>query len=295
MRPISGTGPDDAAAALAGPLPPALVPAQLVRAPLSPTVPLPSSGYRSGANCSAIAHRGGAGLAVENSLAAFARSYALGIRYLETDARVTADGVCVAFHDSSLRRMVGLPGRVESLSWDQLRRVRLRGGAQVPRLDDVLAAFPDARFTVDLKDTRGIGALAVAVRRTHAQRRVCVAGCTDLVLADVRAVIAGVTTAMGWDSLTRLAAAARLGTRPRGVVRAPYAHVPLRLGRLPVFAERLVTMTHDLGAQVLVWTVNDPARMHRLLDCGVDGIMSDRPDLLREVLLARGHWTAPAT
>jgi glycerophosphoryl diester phosphodiesterase len=78
------------------------------------------------------------------------------------------------------------------------------------------------------------------------------------------------------------------------VVSAPYAHVPLHLGRLPVFVDRFVAMAHEIGAQVLVWTVDDPARMHRLLDCGVDGIITDRPDLLREVLLARGLWTAPS-
>jgi glycerophosphoryl diester phosphodiesterase len=102
-----------------------------------------------------------------------------------------------------------------------------------------------------------------------------------------------VSTAMGWESLARLAAAARLGMRPRGVVRAPFVHVPLRLHRLPVFVERLVSMVHDLGAQLLVWTIDDPALMHRLLDFGVDGIISDRPDLLREVLLGRGSWAKP--
>jgi glycerophosphoryl diester phosphodiesterase len=104
----------------------------------------------------------------------------------------------------------------------------------------------------------------------------------------------GVSTAMGWESLTRLATAARFGLRPRGVVRAPFAHVPLRLHRLPVFVERLVSMVHELGAQLLVWTVDDAARMHRLLDYGVDGIITDRPDVLRDVLVGRGGWTAPA-
>jgi glycerophosphoryl diester phosphodiesterase len=242
----------------------------------------------------AVAHRGGAGLAPENSMAAFARSYALGIRYLETDIRSTSDGVCVAFHDATLRRMAGVRTRVADLSWAQLRGLRLPGGEPIPRLEDVLGAFPDARFTVDLKDPRAIGPLAVSLRRARAQRRVCVAGTADRWLADMRAVVGGgVTTAMGWESLTRLAAAARLGVRPVGVVRAPFAHVPLRLRRVPVFVDRLVAMAHDLGAQVLVWTVDDPVRMHRLLDCGVDGIISDRPDLLREVFVARGCW-APA-
>jgi glycerophosphoryl diester phosphodiesterase len=243
----------------------------------------------------AIAHRGGAGLAPENTMAAFARSYALGIRYLETDLRTTSDGVCVAVHDASLLRTAGVDVRVRDLTWAQLSGVRVFGGEPVPRLEDLLEAFPDARFTVDLKDPRAIGPLARTLRRTGSGDRVCVAGSADRWLADVRAVMGdGIVTAMGWESLARLATAARLGIRPSGVVRAPFAHVPLRLRRVPIFVDRLVAMAHELGAQVLVWTVDEPARMHRLLDAGVDGIFTDRPDVLRGVFVARDCWGAPA-
>jgi glycerophosphoryl diester phosphodiesterase len=243
----------------------------------------------------AVAHRGGAGLAVENTMAAFERSYALGFRYLETDVRVTADGVCVAFHDSTLGRMAGVRARVRDLTWAELSALRVVGGHRVPRLEEVLETFGDARFMVDLKDPRGIAALAVALRRSQAHDRVCVAGSADRWLADARAVMGNaVSTAMGWESVARLSTAARLGLRPRGVVQAPFAHVPFRLHRFPVFVERLVSMVHDLGAQLMVWTVDDPERMHRLLDSGVDGIITDRPDLLRGVLVSRGAWTAPA-
>jgi glycerophosphoryl diester phosphodiesterase len=71
--------------------------------------------------------------------------------------------------------------------------------------------------------------------------------------------------------------------------------VPLRIGRLPVFGERLIARARRIGISIIVWTVDDPDQMHRLLDAGVDGIITDRPDLLREVLIARGQWTAPAT
>lgn len=242
----------------------------------------------------AVAHRGGGGLALENTFAAFACSYDLGYRYLETDLQTSADGVCVAFHDATLRRLAGIPARVRDLTWRELAQVWLAGGHRVLRVEELLLTFPDALFMIDLKDPRGIGPLARALRQTRAERRVCLAGSTDAWLADVRAVMGSrVSTAMGWESLTRLATAARLGVRPRGVVRAPFAHVPLHLHRVPVFVERLVTMVHELGAELLVWTVDDPARMHRLLDHGVDGIITDRPDLLREVLISRGTWAPP--
>lgn len=258
---------------------------------------LGSSAYGQAGRPYAVAHRGGAGLAVENTLEAFARSTALGLQYLEIDVRLTADGVCCVVHDATLRRLTGSRARVRDLTWHELQQHQLADGQRVPRLEDVLAAFPQARLMIDVKDPRAIGPLARILRHAGAGHRVCVAGSADRWLADVRAVMGGggVMTAMGWESLARLATAARLGTRPRGVVRAPFAHVPLRLHRLPVFVERLVSMVHDLGAQLIVWTVDEPAWMHRLLDCGVDGIITDRPDLLRDVLTGRGCWVAPVT
>src|SRR5512140_3268370 len=112
----------------------------------------------------AVAHRGGAGLAVENTLAAFARSHALGFRYLETDVRTTADGVCAVFHDATLRRLTGVRARVRDLTWRELSALPLAGGQRVPRVEDLLEAFPDARFMIDVKDPQGIGPLARALR-----------------------------------------------------------------------------------------------------------------------------------
>lgn len=243
-----------------------------------------------------MAHRGGAGLAPENTLAAFAHSYALGIRYLETDVRVSSDGICVAFHDADTGRLTGRPGRIADRGQAELDRLRVHGQEPLPRLEELFTAFPDAYFMLDLKDPRAIGPLAATVRRCGVRERICVGGSADRWLADVRAVLGGtVATALGWESLARLIASARLGIRPRGLVPAPFAHVPLRLGGLPVFAERLVTMAHDLGIRVLVWTVDAPVRMHRLLDVGADGIISDRPDVLRDVIVSRGPLRAESS
>jgi glycerophosphoryl diester phosphodiesterase len=251
------------------------------------------TGYAGDGGPYAVAHRGGAGLAPENTLAAFERSYALGVRYLETDVRVTADGVPVAFHDAHLRRTTGARGRIADLTHAQLRALRV-GGEPVPTLAEVLERFPDARFTIDLKVPRSLGPLAGVLRATGAADRVCLAGAADGLLAEARDVLGpAVTTALGWQSLTHLAVCARTGRRPRGIPAAQFAHVPLKLGRVPVFVDRLVAMVHGLGLRVLVWTVDDPALMHRLLDAGVDGAITDRPDVLREVLVARDEWRAP--
>jgi glycerophosphoryl diester phosphodiesterase len=141
----------------------------------------------------AVAHRGGAGLGVENTLDAFERSFALGVRHLETDVRVISDGTCVAFHDTTLDRVVGRPGRVRDLS------ERERRAHGIPTLAEVLRAFPDARFALDVKEAAAVGPLARLLRQTGSAHRVCAAGAWDGWLTRLRRQTGPeLTTAMGW-------------------------------------------------------------------------------------------------
>ena len=239
-----------------------------------------------------LAHRGGAGLAPENTMAAFSLATALGVRYLETDVRLTADGHLVCFHDERLDRVTGARGPLRRHTLSALRALRVGGLEPIPTLVEALERFPDARFTVDLKDHDAIAPLVKVLRHKDFRERVCIAGAWDGWLAAVRLQVPGVRTALGWRSLTGLVGSARAGMPPaRRFATAEFAHVPLRLGRVPVFVERLVEGAHRIGVRVVVWTVDEPAQMTRLLDAGVDGIITDRPDLLREVLLARDQWT----
>lgn len=243
----------------------------------------------------AIAHRGGAGLAQENSLAAFGLASALGLRYLETDVRVTSDDQLVCFHDSTLERITSAAGPVRSKTLRELRALRINGAEPIPTFDEALETFPLQCFTVDPKDEAGLPTLLRSLRRKGVAERVCIAGAWDGWLAQVRAEVPEVATALGWQSLTTLLTCARAGIRPpKWVATAPFAHVPVRLGRFPIFVERLVAMSHELGVQVVTWTVDDPVVIRRLLDAGVDAIITDRPDILREVLVARGQWAPMA-
>lgn len=244
----------------------------------------------------AIAHRGGMALAPENTLAAFGRATSLGLTHLETDVRTTRDGHLVCFHDASLARVTGHPGRIGDLDLAEVRRLRVDGTDQVPTLAEAMATFPEARFAVDLKDEASVAAMAGLLgARAGWAERVCAAGAWSSWLERLREEVPGVRTALGWRSLTTLVACSRGGVRPLGVrPGADFAHVPLRLGRLPVHSARVIRRAHDLGIRVVVWTVDDPRTMHDLLDMGVDGIITDRPDVLREVLLARGQWSPPS-
>jgi glycerophosphoryl diester phosphodiesterase len=249
-------------------------------------------GYRDQRGPLAIAHRGGAGLAAENTLEAFARSHALGFRCLETDVRITADGHLVAFHDATLRRVTGVRGRVSGRTLAELVQMPVLCEQPVLPLKALLTAYPDCRFIIDVKDRATIGPLAGLLAETGATPRVCAAGAWDSWLHDLRDRVGpDLTTALSWRALARLVTSARAAGRLGAAGR--YAHVPLRFGRFPVFADDLVARAHDAGIKIVVWTVNEPATMHRLLDCGVDGIITDRPDLLREVLIGRGQWHTP--
>jgi glycerophosphoryl diester phosphodiesterase len=236
----------------------------------------------------AIAHRGGAGLAAENTIDAFAISYALGIRYLETDVRLTADGVPVLFHDTRLQPRAGVSGRVERCRLGDLP-------PWVPTLEGVLAGYRGSCFTVDIKVAAAVEPVVEVVRRVGCAARVCVAGAWDATLDQLGDLIGpDLSLAMGWRALFGLVTASGNRSWLRRPVRARFAHVPIRLGRLPIFRDALVERAHDVGVRVVVWTVNDPSTMARLLDAGVDGIITDRPDLLRDVLISRGQWSAPA-
>jgi glycerophosphoryl diester phosphodiesterase len=241
----------------------------------------------------AFAHRGGAAEGDENTAVAFGRAVDLGYRYLETDTHATADGVSVVFHDHNLDRMLGRPGLVRDVRWAELSALRIGGAAAVPRLDDMLDAWPQVRFNIDVKADEAVDPTVEAVRRTGAQDRVLLASFSDARVARLRRALGpSVATSLGTRATARLWAGSRLGGPRVARGRAAAVQVPVRQGRIRVVDRRFVRHAHRLGLQVHVWTIDDPTEMNELLDLGVDGIMTDRIDVLRAVYLARGCWPA---
>lgn len=245
-----------------------------------------------------FAHRGGAAESAENSHASFSHAIGLGYRYLETDVHATADGVVVVMHDPDLARTADRPGRIEQLPWSEVRSARLPGDQQVLRLDEVLEKWPGARWNIDAKHDAVVEPLAGVLVRAGAVERVCVTSFSDRRVARLRRLLgpslcsatgpAGIA-ALRLASLSPLArAAAEVG---RGAWRGAAAtQVPMRQGPVPVVDPRFVAFAHRCGLAVHVWTIDDGSDMERLLDLGVDGIMTDRPSLLKEVLMRRGQW-----
>jgi glycerophosphoryl diester phosphodiesterase len=235
----------------------------------------------------AFAHRGAAPPGLENTLAAVDRVVALGFGYLETDVRATRDGVAVLLHDASLNRTTDRTGSVRALPWSEVAKARVGGREPVPRLDELLGSYPDLRVNIDVKAPSAVGPLVDAVRRAGAIDRVCIGSFHDRLIPLVRFRLGErLCTSLG----PREVLALRLGTLRRTA--AGCAQVPPGLLRIRVIDPRFVAAAHHHGLPVHAWTVNDPAEMNRLLDLGVDGIMSDDAPALRDVLVARRAWTA---
>ncbi|WP_433170154.1 glycerophosphodiester phosphodiesterase [Actinoallomurus sp. CA-150999] len=246
-----------------------------------------------------FAHRGGSPDGRENSMAAFEGAIGLGYRYLETDVRATADGVLVAFHDASLDRVTDRTGPISRLGFSEVAKARIAGREPIPRLEEILAAWPAARLNIDVKAEDAIGPLTEVLHRARAWDRVCVTSFSYRRLRHVRArmrLLSGrdVCTALSPLGVATLRARSVSGPLGRLVRLAelgvPCAQVPQRVGRTPLVTEAFLATAHSLGLQVHVWTVNDPAAMERLLDLGVDGIITDEIKALRDVMTARAQW-----
>lgn len=272
----------------------------------------------------AFAHRGGTsseeGRRIENSMAAFEAAVRLGYHYLETDAHVTLDGNLLAFHDRTLDRTTDRTGVVTDMTYAELRLARIGGLHPIPLLHELLTSWPDVRLNIDAKSSAAVRPLAKLIAEHRAWDRVCVASFSARRLHELRQELGprvassygrvgvGVLRFLPGASLRRLllsggAAAAQVPAAFLPVQRsAAYAPPsspepdPAARRREPLSVEIVtpdfIARAHALGKQVHVWTVDMADEINRLLDLGVDGIMADRIDVLRQVYLSRGIWRA---
>lgn len=237
-----------------------------------------------------FAHRGGAGDWPENTMPAFEGALELGFTYLETDAHVTADGICLAFHDDRLDRVTEHQGLISELPYRVVREARVDGREPIPLLEDLVASFPHARINIDTKADASVEAVARVIERTGAIDRVCVGSFSESRLSAVRARLGpSLCTSLGPRG-TALLRGGSFGLPGSGRLQGGCAQVPHRVKGVTIVDERFVAKAHAIGLQVHVWTIDDPDEMHHLLDLGVDGIMTDRPSVLKDALTSRGAW-----
>lgn len=247
----------------------------------------------------AMAHRGfsGGDEVRENSLAAFRAAVELGYRYVETDVHATRDGTLIAFHDDRLDRVTDRVGYVRELPWHTVRQAKIGGEEEIPTLDALLESWPELRINIDCKAASAVEPLAEAIERHAAHDRVCIASFSDTRRrAVLRRLSRPVATSGGQSVITRfvlggrMPALARLPLGERALRDVDCLQVPVAAGRLRVVTAVTLRRAHHAGVQLHVWTIDDAEQMRRLLDLGVDGIMTDSADVLRDVLVERGEW-----
>lgn len=233
----------------------------------------------------AFAHRGGASDNPENTLPAFRYAVDLGYAYLETDVHATADGVLVAFHDADLSRTCDRPGLIDELTWTEVSQARVAGREPIPLFESLLEEFSGHRFNIDCKADSAVDGLIASLRRLDCLDRVCVGSFSDRRLRRLRAAFGdALCSSFGPGQIAALKLARRV---PWG---GQIAQVPVHAGRVTVVTKPLVDRAHRLDLHVHVWTVDEADEMRRLLDLGVDGIMTDRPLVLKDVLVERDEW-----
>lgn len=247
-----------------------------------------------------FAHRGSRILWPENTWHAFDHAVEdLGYQYVETDVQVTADGVVLVFHDDTLERCTNGVGKVAEWRWEDLRHLDaaynfspdgesfpLRGlGVGISRLEDTLGRYPDVFFNIDLKADGTEWATADVVKKMDREDSVLIGAFSDRRIARFRRITKGrVATSAGPRDSLAMYAASRLG---RGIpARADAYQLPYKTKGVAA-DRRLIDAVHTAGKQIHLWTVNDRHEMEKFLDLGVDGIITDRPDLLNEVMEER--------
>jgi len=237
----------------------------------------------------AIAHRGGSLENDENTMPAFAHAVALGFSHVETDVHLTRDGEVVIHHDPTLLRLANDPRAIADLTWAELQSVRTHQGAGIPRLAELLETWPRLSVNIEPKSDAVVEPLARLIARMGALNRIGVGSFKPARTARLRAALG---PGLCWSPahLGVLGIWLRGWGLPLPAGGFQVLQVPTGFHHIPVVTPRVVRAAHARGLLVQVWIVDDEADMHRLLDMGVDGLMTDRPTVLKSVMAARGQW-----
>ncbi len=251
------------------------------------------------------AHRGDSAHFPENTLPAFMSSAELGVDCIESDVHLTADGECVLWHDSTVDRMTNGIGKIHNYTLKELKELDAgygffdkktgqapfrNQGTTIPTLSETLRALPDMRFNLDLKGTSSTLAekFVETVKHFQAEKRILGASFHHQQVKRVRRLLPTLATSFSSREVKALVVLQRLGVLK---VLFPFngitLQVPETYGHIRIVSPTLVRVLHEKGVSIQVWTINYAEDMHRLLDMGVDGIVTDDPRVLMQVLAER--------
>lgn len=250
-------------------------------------------------------HRGAQGLAPANTLAAFGKGLQVGASVLECDVWRTLDGHLVVIHDGRIDNVTNGTGAVSALTLSELRQFDAgyhfsddnenfpyRGqNIRIPTLEMVLRAYPTARFNIDMKDHSSDmpHALLAVLSATQAENRVIISSFDGPTIRRFRQLAPGIPTALASDEVRRFIVMARLGVGIFYQPPAKYMQIPEREGMVQLATPATFRLAHRLGMDVHIWTINDQTTMRRLIAAGADGIITDYPDRLVNVLTGKAE------
>lgn len=244
----------------------------------------------------AISHRGGALEHPENTLSAFKHSLELGYKVLETDLRVTRDGVLTIHHDETLQRSALRPDRIGATYWQELSTINVFGHHSILTLEQLINEIPsDVVLNLDPKDYEVIDPLSKFLEtRPEILARLCIGSFSTDRLNQIRTRLPEIAMSLGGREIVQLVLQSRFKAL-KSALKSKMSNqiaiqVPVKAYGIEIVRPQFVKFVHDLGMQVHVWVVDDPEEMHRLYDMGVDAIMTDRPRVLKKVLQDRGFW-----
>jgi len=222
---------------------------------------------------------------------AFERAIEMGYRYIETDVHATKDGMLMAFHDDDLQRTCGLDIKISDVESSGLSNARIDGKEPIPTLEEILSAWPNIRVNIDCKSDQAVEPLIAVLQHGDVVDRVCVGSFSDRRLGAIRDAIGPrLCSSLGPREVAKLRLLSKL-TSIKSFAGAHAAQIPLKQGPITLTNKQLVDHAHEIGLHVHVWTINDAEEMHNLVDLGVDGIMTDTLQTLKNVMIERNQWT----
>ena len=229
-----------------------------------------------------LAHRGGSIESYENTLASFAYAQSIGCKYIETDVQVSLDGIPYIFHDESLERITGIKGIFSSITSSEIDKIRIFNDHPIPKLDIALKEFPELFFQIDLKtDLVAIPALEV-IKKNNAEKRVCIASFNSNRLKQVKENYPEMCLSMGPKEVAKLLLAS-FGLF-KGEIPGDCLQVPIYSHGIKVVTKRFIKFVQSRNLKIMVWTINDEKTLKKLINMNVDGIITDTPKLLTELL-----------
>ena len=228
------------------------------------------------------AHRGGSIEAPENTIESFEYSIELGSSYIETDVQLSSNGIPYIFHDDDLKRLFGKNIIFNSLHSDEIDELILFDKYKIPTLESTLQKFPDTLFQIDVKTDEVVLPTMEVIKKTNSTDKVCIASFSSKRLKQVHKLYPEICLSMGPFEVMKLLLSS-FGLY-RNKVPGNCLQIPIYQYGIKLVTKRFINYIHSIGLKIHVWTINDEDTMQKLIDLGVDGIITDRPKALKDLL-----------